>query len=42
LPIKSEEGDPQAGLDFEANMDLIPELGTKVTVILERVEGGRQ
>jgi hypothetical protein len=42
LPIKSEEGDPQAGLDFEANMDLIPPLGTKVTVILERVEGGRQ
>jgi hypothetical protein len=35
LPIRSDEGDPKEGLAYEANKELIPPEGTKVTVILE-------
>jgi hypothetical protein len=38
LPIRSAEGDPQAGLDFEANTELIPPRDTPVTVVLEVLE----
>jgi hypothetical protein len=36
LPIKSLDGDPGVGLDFEANEELIPPLETKVRVIFEK------
>ncbi len=35
LSVKSEEGDPREGLQWEAHTELIPPVGTKVTVILE-------
>lgn len=38
LPMRSEEGDPQAGLEFEANTELIPPRETPVTVVLEVVK----
>lgn len=34
LPFKSQEGDPQAGLDFEVNTHRVPPIGTPVTLIL--------
>ncbi|MCS6976662.1 MAG: YdjY domain-containing protein [Gemmatales bacterium] len=38
LPMRSEEGDPQAGLEFEANTELIPPRDTPVTVVLEVIK----
>jgi hypothetical protein len=35
LPFKSQDGDPQNGLDFEANTEQIPPQDTPVLVILE-------
>jgi hypothetical protein len=35
VPFESPDGDPQHGLDFEANPDAIPALETKVLMILE-------
>jgi hypothetical protein len=35
LPIKSAEGDPSGGLEFEANTEHLPPRDTPVTVILE-------
>lgn len=35
LPVESQGGDPRFGLEYEANTELIPPLGTQVIVILE-------
>lgn len=38
LPMQSKEGDPQGGLEFEANTELIPPRDTPVTVVLEVIK----
>jgi len=38
LPIRSSEGDPQGGLEFEANSELIPPRDTPVKVVLEVIK----
>jgi hypothetical protein len=38
LPIRSTEGDPQGGLEFEANTELIPPRDTPVKVVLEVIK----
>lgn len=35
LPIKSDQGDPQGGLEWEVNTELVPKIETPVTLILE-------
>jgi hypothetical protein len=35
VPFKSQDGDPQNGLDFEVNTEEVPPVDTKVLIILE-------